>query len=72
MTNKIGASWVYAANQELKRWKFKAALGVGVAGLSKLSVTGEERWLPIAKEVKFLEAAADLPGVDCLGRHLAS
>ena len=71
MTNKIGASWVYAAYQELKRRRCKAALAVGGAGLSELSVTDEERWIPFAKEVKFFEAAAELSGDDCFGRHLA-
>ena len=41
------------------------------AGLTELSILDKERWIPFDKEVKFLEAAAELSGDDCFGLHLA-
>ena len=62
MTNRIRATWAYAAYQELKRRRCKASLALEQAGLTELSVLDKERWIPFDKEVMLLEAAAEVSG----------
>lgn len=70
-TNKITATWAYAAYQELKRRRCKTSLALEQADRTELSTPDKERWIPSNKEVMFLLAADELSSVDCFGLHLA-